>query len=388
MASLLSNSTLPLWACIFIIIVGSLVVVGIGFLAIRCTIIRRRRATFIETFGDENLPQRRVTVRRGRVVPSSNYLSLTGSKFGLNLLGSEDHDSQSRIGARSRSPFEWWNTLKDRSQSRNSQVTQMTETSSIWTVPTSPNHPRMYQHRNMTFSNASLTSTSKDDETSTTISEVPPESPPAIYKPPPNFSRSFSNRAHRSGLIPRQLTLSRIEESSPHVSMISARRSRIASYASNSGKTRTSAVSPLPPSPSPLRAQFPSLLRNEHQEETFSKSNSIHQDNLLALSKHFTVPRQENDLTHDRNSLSFGDPEPTRISQRTSQTSYDVLSTNFLRQQPSITALPTSTDPDQTSKYWGTESDLRPVQSNNGKKGRVLQKKSLRRSEIVTQPDS
>ena len=388
MASRLSNSMLPLWAWIIVIIVGSLVVVGTGFLAIRFIVVRRRRATFIETFGDENLPQRRVTVRRGRVVPSSNYLSLTGSRFGLNVLGSEEHDSQSRVGARSRSPFEWWSTLKDRSQSRNSQVTQMTETSSIWTMPTSPNHPRMYQHRNMTFSDASLTSTSKDDEVSTTISEVPPASPPAIYKPPPNFSRSFSNRAHRSGLIPRQLILSRIEESSPHVSMISARRSRIGSYASKSGKLRTSAASSFSLSPSPLRTQFPSPLRSEHSEETSSKPNSIHQDTLPVPTKHLTVPRQENDLAYNSYNPSFADREPTQKLQRMSQVSCDVLSTNFLRPQPSITALPTSTNPDQTSKYWGTKPDPRPVQSNSGKKGRVLRKKSLRRSEMVTQFDS
>ncbi|KAJ9653066.1 hypothetical protein H2198_007728 [Neophaeococcomyces mojaviensis] len=386
MASLLNNSKLALWVWIVIIVITSLVVIGTIAFVIRFTVNRRRQASFIDTFGDENLPQRRVTVRRGRVVPSSRYLSLTGSKFGLNAFGPDEADTQSRAGARSKSPFEWWNTLKDRSQSRNSQVTQITnETSSVWGMPTSPNQQRMYQHRDLAFSSASLASTTKDDDVSTTVSEVRPTSPPAAQQPP-NFSRSFSNRAHRSGFSPRQHTLSRIEESSPHASMISARQSRGASYASNSRDTKTSTPSSLPPSPSPLRAQFPSPLRNEHQDQTSSKPNSVYHESREAPSKSLEVPRTN--MAYNGSRSSFGDPEPRRISQVSSQNSFDVHSTKSSRRQSGITALPVSPNPEQMSEYWGTRSDLRPVRSNSGKKGKVLRKKSLRRSEMVTQVDS
>ncbi|KPI40339.1 uncharacterized protein AB675_7490 [Cyphellophora attinorum] len=66
------------------------------------------------------MPTRKMTVRRGRVVPASHYLSLTGSKFGLNQFV----DDARTNGTRSKSPFEWWNTIKEKRRSHHDDLSQ------------------------------------------------------------------------------------------------------------------------------------------------------------------------------------------------------------------------------------------------------------------------
>ena len=361
MADLFDHTPLPLWVWIVIIVICSLVVLGTIAFAIRFLVVRRRQADFVDTFGDENIPQRRVTVRRGRVVESSKYLSLTGSKFGLNAFD----DNDTRGGARSKSPFEWWTNVKDRSQSRNSQLTQSyVETSSIYGAPTSPGLNRMYQRRDLNMSTSSLGSGMKDD-VSIAISEEPASPPPIVR----NFSRSFSRQGHHSNFSPRVQTLSRIEESSPHTSMISERQSRIASYASKRD-TQTSTPSPLPASPI-LSAAPPFRKSQEHLGG--HKKSSLSQQLANSPSSE-TIPRPAAAYAGARS--SFGDLNDNQsVSSRQHRRNRSASS----RRHSQITALPESS---QSHDYW----ENNPQQ--HSKKPNLLRKKSLKKSALLSQIDS
>jgi hypothetical protein len=197
---------------------------------------------------------RRVTVRRGRVVPSSQHLSLTGSKFGMRQFGLLADNESTMTGRRS--PFEWWNTIIDRSQSRLDQMSQM-ETASIVTRPTSratTNPGRRELHSTPT------PTPEKKKEPVTKVWEVtlPPQSPSPSPSPlgpnkAPNFSRSFSNRAPSSPLTQRsQATLSRISERSGHQSFISTIDGP--HMPSPSRSSHHSAINPLDSTPLPGQA--------------------------------------------------------------------------------------------------------------------------------------
>lgn len=405
MATVFQNSTLPLWVWVVIIVVGAGVILGtIAFVA-RLMIIRRRRAEFVDTFGDENLPQRKVTVRRGRVVEQSKYLSLTGSKFGLNAFGPDETDTSSRAGARSKSPFEWWSTVKDRSQSRNSQLTTTNDTASIYGLPSSPSHQRVFQRRDLNQSNTSLASTSKDGDVSitVTVTETIPRSPPAIVR---NFSRSFSRPGPYSKYSPRQQnTLSRIEEFSPHTSMISTRQSRIASYTSNNRRDTKSSTTSSSAGQSPrLSSQFPQPPRWSSMTTSSSSSptsSSIYHEakqnqsaTNLPMSQVPPPPLPPPSMAYNGSRSSFGDPEPgpSHIPDQAGHRDSSSHNTQHRLSSTSITALPeqsVSQSPmlPATNNYWETRTDLYPV-GTNGKRGRVLRKKSLKKAEVVTRIDS
>lgn len=387
MSSLLDNNILPLWVWIIIIVVGSLSVVGTAAFITRCVIVRRRQSAFVDTFGDDNLPQRRVTVRRGRVVPTSNYLSLTGSKFGLNAF-LEEADGNSRAGARSKSPFEWWSTLKERSGSRQSYATQFTgDGSSIFGLPTSPQPPqRVYQKRDVQQSNASLSTDFKDEElTTTTVLEL--ESPPSPPRRTPNFSRSFSSQGHRPDLSNRrQNKLSRIEEASPHTSMIStARQSHVASFISTQPARESSVSSSLPQAVSTSSDEFP-LPPSSVSSLGPSKRSSLNND--VASLMQPTLPSVPRPIAYNSARSSLGQSESDkRISQPSSQRSLIDANQETRSRSSSFTALPEAHKSDTSTEYWETRTDLRPVRKAS-KKGNVLRKKSLRRSEIVARLDS
>ena len=132
MTTLLDHTGLPIWVYIVLIAVGSILVLVTTAVALRCWVLRRNAKRHQESESLTGGPMRRLTVRRGRVVPTSQHLSLTGSKFGMRQFG-QLADSESTMTGR-RSPFEWWNTIMDRSQSRQ-DMSQM-ETASITTQPT------------------------------------------------------------------------------------------------------------------------------------------------------------------------------------------------------------------------------------------------------------
>ncbi|OQV03329.1 hypothetical protein CLAIMM_08381 isoform 1, partial [Cladophialophora immunda] len=211
------------WVYIVIIAVGSTLLLVTLAVALRCWFLRRRAKQQREV---DNLtgPLRRVTLRRGRMVPTSQHLSLTGSKFGMRQFGMLADNESAMTGRKS--PFEWWATIMDRSQSRQDQMSQV-ETASIITRPTS-RATTITARRDLYNSTPVQTPEKSKDVTTTRTWEITIPSPTPSPSPlgpnrHTNFSRSFSNRAPCSPVTQRsQATLSRISERSPHQSMISA----------------------------------------------------------------------------------------------------------------------------------------------------------------------
>ncbi|RVX67732.1 hypothetical protein B0A52_07855 [Exophiala mesophila] len=214
------NTGLPLWLFILLIVVGSGILVATGVVFWRCW-LHRRRARRADWDGFTG-PTRRMTVRRGRMVPTSQHLSLTGSMFGTKQFGLLA-DNESTMAGR-RSPSEWWNSVVDRSQSRQEQMSQV-DGASIFTTRPSSRATSVGTRRD--FRSATPTRTpekAKDALTRVTELNFPSSSPsppsPSEMRPTINFSRSFV-RIPSSPLAQRsQNVLSLIEETSPHQSMI------------------------------------------------------------------------------------------------------------------------------------------------------------------------
>ncbi|KIW94063.1 uncharacterized protein Z519_05379 [Cladophialophora bantiana CBS 173.52] len=222
MTTLLDDTGLPVWVYIVIIAVGSILLLLTIAAALRCWFLRRRANQRREV---DNLtgPLRRVTLRRGRIVPTSQHLSLTGSKFGMRQFGVLADNESTMTGRKS--PFEWWSTIMDRSQSRQEYMSQA-ETGSINTRPTSRATTITLRRELFTATPVQTPERSKEPlATRTWEITIPSPSPsPSPLGPNKhtNFSRSFSNRAPSSPVTQRsQATLSRILERSPHQSMIS-----------------------------------------------------------------------------------------------------------------------------------------------------------------------
>lgn len=212
MSTLLDRTSLPLWVFVVIIVVGSICILATIGVIIRCVVVKRRAAPNSED--EYNAPMRKMTVRRGRVVPQSHYLSLTGSKFGLN-----DFDAEA-ANSRSKSPFEWWNKV-NKKQNRDS----MSDRASL------------YLRKDLAQSTASLTTPEKEKQAAATVEPIekldssstalppadtsPPSSPSPFESPARNhFSRPFhSAQPHSPYAFDKRLSM--IQESSPHNSMIS-----------------------------------------------------------------------------------------------------------------------------------------------------------------------
>jgi len=219
MTTLFDNTGLPLWVYIVLIVVGSTLLLVIVALLLRWWYLRRRR---VPHRGLDNLTgaTRRVTLRRGRVVPTSQHLSLTGSKFGVRQFGLLGDNESAMTGRRS--PFEWWNTIMaERSHSRLDQMSQI-ETGSLMSRSASRGTTR----RELRSTTPNQTP-EKNKEAASSTWEVTPPSPslspsPSTRRTTVNFSRAFLSQTPSSPLTQRsQHTLSRISERSPHQSMIS-----------------------------------------------------------------------------------------------------------------------------------------------------------------------
>lgn len=223
MTTLFDNTGLPLWVYILLIVVGSLLLLAAVAILLRRWYARRKpKQGYV---GGLTGPTRQMTLRRGRLVPTSQHLSLTGSRFGVRQFGALA-DNDSMITGR-RSPFEWLNTIMDRSQSRQDQMSQVeTGSISISTRPTSRATTTAGRHDVLP---ATPTRTpEKSNEAVSSTWEVTLDSPSPSPSPSPharktiNFSRSFIPRAPSSPITQRsQQTLSRISERSPQHSMIS-----------------------------------------------------------------------------------------------------------------------------------------------------------------------
>ena len=217
MTSLLDNTGLPLWVYILLIVVGSLLILVIVAILVRCWFVRRRAKS--PEYNGLTGATRRMTVRRGRMVPTSQHLSLTGSRFGMRQFGLLADNESTMTGRRS--PFEWWNGMIDRSQSRQDSISQM-EAGSIFTRPSS-RATTIATRKEFTATPTTRTpEKTKEPSLRTTELTIPSPSPsptPSSHRPSINFSRSFAQKVPSSPLTQRsQYTLSRIEESSPPTS--------------------------------------------------------------------------------------------------------------------------------------------------------------------------
>lgn len=215
--SVLDNTSLPLWLWIVVFVVGSLCVVGAIGVVLICMLRRNKRGEQIE-----DAPTRKMTVRRGRVVPASHYLSLTGSKFGLNQF---DDDARAN-GARSKSPFEWWNTIKEKRRSHHGETLHFDSPESkarLRDISRPGSNTGLYEEKEPVVREVHLEEPSPTPPTG----RVPSFSRP-LPAQPDDPSPIWAQPSHRRDL-------SMIKEASPHVSMVSSRSlerrsSRLSTY--------------------------------------------------------------------------------------------------------------------------------------------------------------
>ena len=201
MTTLFDHTGLPLWAYILIISIGSILLLVTVAITLRCWVLRRNAKRHHDPDSLTGGPMRRVTLRRGRVVPTSQHLSLTGSKFGLRQFGMLAENESTMTGRRS--PFEWWNNMLERSSSRHDQMSQI-ETGSISMRPTSRG-TTIAARRELLHG---IPTQIAEKEPITRVLEVKVTSPspspsPLGHTKSTNFSRSFSKPGLSSPLRQR-----------------------------------------------------------------------------------------------------------------------------------------------------------------------------------------
>src|SRR5437763_10838867 len=230
MASPFSHSRLKLWIWIVIIAAGSIILLSL--LVLDWWWGARRKRTKTKSLPSPVLaPTRKVTIRRGRMVSSSRYLSLTGSKFGLGqFMNTEEKDLGDKSRGRSKSPFTWWySTMQGRSQSRQSHISsqpQMDEVQSQYYPRPEPAFYDDHRRKSSTTSDYNLSSIinrrelAQDAHANSLLAGESSGSPHTSRYV--NFSRAFSP-LHLSSLrsTSTPIVLSQIVESSPCHSMVS-----------------------------------------------------------------------------------------------------------------------------------------------------------------------
>jgi hypothetical protein len=351
MSTLLDRTSLPAWVFIIIIALGSLCIIATSAIIIRCCILRRnaKRNSVVDAG-----PMRRMTVRRGRMVPASNYLSLTGSRFGLNQF-----DEAETLRSRSKSPFEWWSSIKE----RKSHHDEMSYIESGRGRPRSAGD--IFSRKDFAQSTSSLAS---DKQVMTNIQEVEPSMPSPTALPSPtstrtnSFSRPFASRASSSPFV-HSRGLSMIEEASPHNSIISVR-----------SNTRRSGHL------SGTNVVDGNLTRYEpRRPSSTSRTSSLSSPSTPSFRSISEVPEVPKPVAYRGSRSSLGEPEPRpSLSHRSSMSRHD--SVTGVSRHSSKPPMPAN---DNTEEYWSSRPDLQPVQSNS-KKGKVLRKKSLKRQEVYS----
>ena len=369
---------------------------------------------------------RRVMVRRGRVVPHSHYMSLTGSLFGLGAFGPEE----SRSGARSKSPFEWWNSIHSRS---NSSVSQMMRGSAMGTSQAP--EPMLTGETPQKQGPSPLRNAASFEPMSEKLPTYTFPSRPALAHRTPrttNFSRPAPGS--RPGLFSPSVnsSLPQILEASPHQSMISSRQSKQSVFSEKAASSLHISELEAPLSPASLtgfgsrtnsHAEISSTISST--EQPFGAHSAVnrqrsktripqpirnnHPPRLTALPR---SPRPAD------NGLDTNMPTSTRLSatqtdRRSSrnQTASPALpqslhrSTSTLNSRrssnyrgpgdadhitgqlsnASLQALPqpSPTTDHSPGAYWEPRQDLQPVRRKS-KKGKVLRKKSLKRAETTS----
>ncbi|RMD44440.1 hypothetical protein DV735_g697, partial [Chaetothyriales sp. CBS 134920] len=367
MSTLFQRSSVPLWAIIVLIVFGSLcVLVTLAFVIRHLIVKKRARQPVADEF---TAPTRMMTVRRGRVVPQSHYLSLTGSRFGVNEL---DND----VGTtRSKSPFEWWNRVNKRNGSEEDSSSQR---GSVFGAP----------------SISTNMSTNYDGETA-----IPS---PALLHPsrgPPSPSSSPASspvyttfpRAYRSGtpgsLFAFDHRLSMIAEASPHHSVISSQSRQRSAEASGARLTGDGSSIWREPRRSPrLASVHTQLVSLPPYEETSSSSKS---NKYRKSGQSLTSPPSTNiNSWHDASQLNaLPDVDELQTKEWPPQTSCLLSrspsllhpSSPILEQEMNSSQLPSALPtPDQRVGF--------PVRtSSTSKKGNVLRKKSLKNMQITNE---
>ena len=397
MAPLLKNSRIPLWAIIVVIAAGSLFVLGAVVCILRCLYIRSLRKQSQSLVGLD-VPTRQVTIRRGRVVPSSNHLSLTGSKFGVGAFDQDVETAENTVGGpRSRSPFEWWATIRDRSQSRQGEMIQ---TGSL--LSNTQETPRPPGSGYKASSLREFESSSDESPTTTTPPKLQKLAKPASQGPqtatnrpnrPTNFSRktpSFRSSDYPPSPRTQRLeSLAEEDDDEVHQSSLWDLDLRQIDSPSVSTKVLPSVYSlPLPAT----TQQSLSDITHTHSFLSSTSSVSLPPQRVgrsapnLALLEPVQLksqPGPSSQLRHavrrssstlSETSLTYRQPE--QMSRRLS-TNDPPTAQEEVRHSKSVEKLRNS-----ESLYWDTRPDLTPVRRPS-KKGKVLRKKSLKRADRV-----
>ena len=350
MPTLLDRTSLPTWVFIIIIIVGSLCILITVALIIRCCVIKRRvkRNSSVIDQG----PMRRMTVRRGRMVPAANYLSLTGSRFGLNQFDDNDTLKSGR-----KSPFDWWSSVKEKKQNDEMSHAERGRSGSVGDI---------YTRREFAQSTSSLAS---EKEPVATTEEIEPSFPSPTALPSPSstrqgsFSRPFNPRAASSFMHSRNLSM--IEESSPHTSVISTR--------SNPRKSGMS-----------INADGTLNKNDQRRPSNMSLTSSTDSPSTPSrTSRTPSIPEVQRPIAYAGSRSSLGEIEPPRpsLSHRSSISRHDSVTDVSRSRRSSKPPMPAK---EPTQEYWSSRPDLQNINRTPSKKGNVLRKKSLRRHEVYS----
>ena len=401
------HSQLPLWLYIVIIIIGSLLLVAAVLLLWRWQTVRNRSQD--QSFPDpKTAPVRKVTLRRGRLVPASKIYSLTGSKFGVEpLTDLEEGENAGIQGKRSRSPFGWWfATLQDRSQSRQSEMSNHGHPHQIIRYAISTPEPSLWSHdrrKEPVVSVATSPSIASGIESPNYLStnESKDRRPYASVRSSKyvNFSRSFTpsqqsilSSASAPSLLPR------IVEASPRHSITSKHPSLRSIEAVQQiqaiNEPPTARLAPPPPlhssySTSDLPSENPPPRRNVTSWISSPTASSLANQSSTTLPTPPSMPDISNQFMlrlpqlppaseHVVDNFALAPATPSTKTTRVQLP--DSMNDGADPQINSSGARPGGSD---AMFYWHSRSDLRPVRSPS-RKGNVLRKKSLRRAEVVS----
>jgi hypothetical protein len=428
MPSLLNHSRLKLWVWVVIIVAASVVLLSTLFLGMWCW--ARRRRVRKKTLPSPMLaPTRKVTIRRGRMVSSSRYLSLTGSKFGLGqFMNMEEKEQGDKGRSRSKSPFMWWlANSQDRSQSRQSHMSsqpQMDEAHNQYYQKPEPAFFNRHAHNESVASDYSLPSIingrelADDARTNSAQAGASLDSPHSSRYV--NFSRAFPPLRQSALLSPSapNKALSQIVEMSPRHSAASKQPSMISMsevvVVENENILAPPSVPPhLPvpalrslqnsPSPPPkpfvrrysgqnMTSRLPSTTKTSLSLSTVDQSRT---PSVPAVA-HLPDSPRSGPLPYWRPQPGEGMPGPNVVvrsvsSAETQHPSPETLSRHHddgeddddNNNNPRNSSTEDVSSNAHSVAYWRSRPDLQSALKPS-KKGNVLKKKSIRRAEIVS----
>jgi hypothetical protein len=388
--------------------------------------LRRHRAPRKPLPSPVLAPTRKVTIRRGRMVSSSRYLSLTGSKFGLGqFLNMEEKDQEKDQGDRSRSrsksPFMWWLTnMQDRSQSRQSYRSSQPQMDDIHSPYQKP-EPAFFNHsyKGSAGSAYSLPSIINGRELADDARMNSAQAGAFLGSPHHpryvNFSRAFSPLQQSSlSLSTPNKVLSQIAEASPRQSSVSKQPSmasmREVIVVENEDISAPPLMPPHPavsapqslqtcpsPPPNPLVRRYsgqdtPSRFSfTAENSSSFATPNQSRPPSIPAVPSHLPASPRSGPLPRWAPQLEGAMPNPSPAVRSISSAepqrhSPEILSKHDDEEENSYRRSGLVQDPSSNTHslaYWKSRSDLQPVRKP-GKTGNVLKKKSVRRTEIAS----